>query len=78
MQSVDDIIKTAQTQLNEGAYKDAVKTIEYAVNSVELNRQDVVDLLDDAISHLSTLHGPAEPPHPAALSLIQTRASASL
>lgn len=65
-------------------FDDALDREEYDVAAAELNaaadiysafQSIVTHCFDDAISHLTTLGGPASPPHPLALPLIRKRES---
>lgn len=56
--------------MDDGAYDKAAKVISHAAEKYCRYREQIRESFDHAVSVLSTLNGPAYPPHPQALPLV--------
>lgn len=72
------MVDDAFEQLNDAEFDQAVDTINAAMEHALSCRDNVRELIDYAINRLSTLGGPADPPHPGALNLVRKRMDLAL
>ena len=75
IQMVDEAIEQMDEQAD---YEAAVKTVSLAMEHADECRNQVKALVRYAIDRLSTLGGPADPPHPGALALVKRRKNLAL